>query len=165
MKSNFILRALTGIVFVLACLLYLVLNDYIGIIKCEPVEMVEEELVLPADTVPTEELSNSLPSEAQEATETPVQEIAKPAAKPAVVTDTVRPGNFLARMAKRFYGNSHFWVYIYEENKATISNPNNVAQGTIVVIPPAEKYGIDATSPESVEKARRKEGEVLNAHK
>ena len=162
---GFMTGVLTGIVFVLACLLYLVSNDYIGLINCEPVVMVEEELVLPADTVPTEELPNSLPAEAQEATETPVQEIAKPAAKPAVVTDTVRPGNFLARMAKRFYGNSHFWVYIYEENKATISNPNNVAQGTIVVIPPAEKYGIDATSPESVEKARRKEGEVLNAHK
>lgn len=161
---GFITGVLTGIVFVLACLLYLVSNDYISLINCEPVVMVEEELVLPADTVPTEEMPDSLPAESQVSTEAQVQEIAKPA-KPAVVTDTVRPGNFLARMAKRFYGNSHFWVYIYEENKATISNPNNVAQGTIVVIPPAEKYGIDATSPESVEKARRKEGEVLNAHK
>ena len=162
---GFMTGVLTGIVFVLACLLYLFSNGYISFTKSAPIVVDDEEIVLPADTVPTEEMPDSLPAESQVSTETQVQEIAKPAAKPAVVTDTVRPGNFLARMAKRFYGNSHFWVYIYEENKAKISNPNNVAQGTIVVIPPAEKYGIDANSPASVEKAKRKEGEVLSAHR
>lgn len=78
----------------------------------------------------------------------------------AVVTDTVRVGNFLARMAKRHYGNSHFWVYIYEENKAKIKNPNNISPGTVMVIPPAEKYGIDANDAASVAKAKQKEHDL-----
>ena len=85
-----------------------------------------------------------------------------PAASPApqqvkaankVVTDTTTRTLYLTRMAKKHYGHKDFWVYIYEENKAKISNPNTVPPGTILVIPPASKYGIDANNPESVKKA------------
>ena len=160
---GFMAGALTGIAFAVAVLLYLDNYGYITITrnKIETVRPAKEEVVEVVDTIDSH-LSADTVASRTEAAET---EPAKPADKPAVVTDTVRTGNFLSRMARRFYGNSHFWVYIYEENRAKITNPNNVPEGTVVVIPPAEKYGIDAQNPESVEKARRKEGQVLNAYK
>lgn len=73
---------------------------------------------------------------------------------PKVITDTVRVNYFLTKMSRKYYGRYEFWVYIYEENKDKISNPNKVAPGLVVVIPPAEKYGIDKDNPESVKKAK-----------
>ena len=160
---GFMAGALTGIAFAVAALLYLDNYGYITITrnKIETVRPANEEVVEVVDTIDSHLSADTVASR----TEAPETEPAKPVDKPAVVTDTVRTGNFLSRMARRFYGNSHFWVYIYEENRAKITNPNNVPEGTVVVIPPAEKYGIDAQNPESVEKARRKEGQVLNAYK
>ena len=160
---GFMAGALTGIAFAVAALLYLDNYGYITITrnKIETVRPAKEEVVEIVDSIDTHMAADTVASR----TEAAVTESAKPADKPAVVTDTVRTGNFLSRMARRFYGNSHFWVYIYEENRAKITNPNNVPEGTVVVIPPAEKYGIDAQNPESVEKARRKEGQVLSAYK
>ena len=85
-------------------------------------------------------------------------------AKSAEVLDTVTATNFLTRMARRHYGNNHFWVYIYEENKSKISNPNNVRPGTVLVIPDAKKYGIDKDDEESVKKAIKKEGEIQSKY-
>ena len=47
-----------------------------------------------------------------------------------------------------------FWVYIYEENKDVIKNPNQVPIGTRLTIPSASKYDIDANNRTSVEKAK-----------
>lgn len=75
------------------------------------------------------------------------------AAVAPVVTDTVKRGVFLTNISLRHYGHKAFWVYIYEENKNIISNPDNVAAGTVVVIPPAHKYGIDATDTMAINMA------------
>ncbi|MCH4155060.1 MAG: HU family DNA-binding protein [Muribaculaceae bacterium] len=77
-----------------------------------------------------------------------------------VVYDTITSQKFLTRLAGKYYGNRVFWVYIYEENKSKIKNPNNVRPGTVVVIPSAAKYGIDKNNKESVAKAKRKEAEI-----
>lgn len=74
----------------------------------------------------------------------------------SVVTDTIREYYFLTKMARKYYGRYEFWVYIYEENKDKISDPHHVSPGLVVVIPPAEKYGIDKDNPESVNKAKEK---------
>ncbi len=79
----------------------------------------------------------------------------------AVVKDTVRPGYLLNDLAKKHYGNKCFWVYIYEENKAKIANPNRVGPGLVLVIPPAEKYGINASSQASIKAANEKAGKIL----
>ena len=78
-----------------------------------------------------------------------------------IVTEVVSSKNYLAQMALRHYGKAVFWVYIYEENKAKISNPNNVSPGLVMVIPPAEKYGIDKTNKASVDKAQAKAYQIL----
>lgn len=87
-----------------------------------------------------------------------------PASKPVVVTDTISRTMFLSRMAVKHYGKPDFWVYIYEENKAKITDPNNVPIGTVMVIPPASKYGIDPADKASVDLARKRSFEVLSKH-
>ncbi len=82
-------------------------------------------------------------------------------AQPKVVTDTCTKTMFLTRMAMKHYGSRDFWVYIYEENKDKLDNPNHITPGTVVVIPPAEKYGIDVNDPESVKQARIKSAQVF----
>ena len=79
----------------------------------------------------------------------------------SVITDTVTSKIVLSTLSDRYYDSPWFWVYIYEVNKNIISDPNNVKPGTIVVIPPAEKYGIDANDPASLKKAQRLSWEIL----
>ena len=67
-------------------------------------------------------------------------------------------------MAKKHYGNKCFWVYIYEENKAKIANPNRVGPGLVLVIPPAEKYGINPSSQASIKAANEKAGKILTKY-
>ena len=87
---------------------------------------------------------------------TPPAAATEPAKKAdnGVVYDTVRPGYFLTKIAQKHYGVQEFWVYIYEENKDRIANPMKLPAGFKVVIPPAEKYGINPNDPASVEKAK-----------
>lgn len=71
-------------------------------------------------------------------------------------TDTIGNNKFLGAMARKHYGDYNFWVYIYEENKNIIENPNKIKVGTVVKIPAPEKYGIDKNNPESLKKAKEK---------
>ena len=82
-----------------------------------------------------------------------------------MITDTVTTQIVLSTLSDKYYGSPWFWVYIYEENKSFISNPDNVPPGTAVVIPPAEKYGIDANDPASLKKAQRRSWEILTQGK
>lgn len=84
----------------------------------------------------------------------------KPETGNKVVRDTIN-GRTLMSMSTKHYGKWCFWVYIYEENKGKIANPNNMRPGTVLVIPPAEKYGIDPKDKASVEKAKKKSFEIL----
>ncbi len=77
------------------------------------------------------------------------------------VTDVVTSQIVLTTLAEKHYGSQWFWVYIYEENKNIISNPNNIRPGTRVVIPPPEKYGINVKDPKSLKKAQRRSWELL----
>ena len=86
-------------------------------------------------------------------------------AEPAVITDTVTTQIVLSTLSDKYYGSPWFWVYIYEENKSFINDPDNVPPGTAVVIPPAEKYGIDANDPASLKKAQRRSWEILTQGK
>lgn len=78
-----------------------------------------------------------------------------------IVKDTVKRGYLLNDMAKKHYGNKCFWVYIYEENKSKISNPNRVSPGMELVIPAPAKYDIDASSQASIKAANAKAGKIL----
>ena len=78
--------------------------------------------------------------------------LAAPEVKPVI--ETIRSGVFLTTLARKYFGHKAFWVYIYEENKDVIKNPNQVPIGTRLTIPSASKYDIDANKRTSVENAK-----------
>ena len=73
---------------------------------------------------------------------------------------TLQQGDRLTTIALREYGNKVFWVYLYEENRDKIKNPNIVPAGLTIQIPPAAKYGINKDNPESVRKASALQGVI-----
>lgn len=79
--------------------------------------------------------------------------------------DTVRVKYYITHMAKRYFGNDNFWSYIYKENEDRLGHPDLTQPGTVVVIPPAEKYGIDAADPASVAAAKQLGGEIYRKFK
>lgn len=81
-----------------------------------------------------------------------VSPLAAPEVKPVI--ETIRSGVFLTTLARKYFGHKAFWVYIYEENKDVIKNPNQVPIGTRLTIPSATKYDIDANNRTSVENAK-----------
>lgn len=123
-----------------------------------------------AETMPTDTTTNEAPVnnpavqtetlEAQQAEAAP----AAVSSTPVTVTDTIRRGYLIHDMAKKHFGSKDFWVYIYEENKSKIGNPNTMQAGVVLVIPSADKYGISANDPESLRRARNKAAEVLRKY-
>ena len=81
-------------------------------------------------------------------------EAVKPAPTVEPKVETIRSGVFLTTLALKHFGHKAFWVYIYEENKGTIKNPNQIPIGTRLTIPDAAKYGIDANNKISVDRAK-----------
>jgi len=79
-----------------------------------------------------------------------------------VVTEVVQGKNYLTTIARRYYGNPDFWPYIYEENKDNLGHPDKVRSGTVVIVPPASKYNIDANNPESVRAAKRLQSDIYS---
>ena len=51
----------------------------------------------------------------------------------------IRPGSRLAQIARRWYKEPEYWVYIYEANMDKITNPEHVPVGLLVMIPDLEK--------------------------
>ena len=80
------------------------------------------------------------------------------------VTEIMKPGIFLTTLSLKHFGHKTFWVYIYQENKANIANPNSVPVGTKLIIPEKSKYNIDSNSRESVEKAKALATKILSEY-
>jgi len=106
---------------------------------------VTDSVAVPSDTLPEA---------------SPVQ-TAETIAGPKVITDTISARRYLTTMSRKYYGDYRFWVYIYLENKDKITDPDRISPGTVVVIPPAEKYGIDPSDPQSVATANKKIRAIL----
>lgn len=113
--------------------------------RLEPITIDIDTVSAPADTL-------------SEDTSTKVAETIE---KPEIITDTISAHRYLTTMSRKYYGDYRFWVYIYLENSDIISDPNRIKPGTVVVIPPAEKYGIDPTDHESVADANEKIRAIL----
>lgn len=59
----------------------------------------------------------------------------RPAAKPKTKTYTVKSGDCLWNIAKRFYGNGAQYTKIYNANRGKIKNPNLIYPGQVLTIP------------------------------
>lgn len=75
----------------------------------------------------------------------------------------LREGQTLRTIALDLFGNKEFWVYIYQENENTISNPNVINVGTTLIIPDITSYDINPDNPQSVAKAKGKGDSILDS--
>jgi LysM repeat protein len=48
---------------------------------------------------------------------------------------TVQPGDTLSSIARKFYGNSADWQWIYDANKSAIRNPDVIYAGQVLILP------------------------------
>lgn len=76
-------------------------------------------------------------------------------ALPPLAVHRLSDGDRLTLLSLEYYGSKDFWVYIYEENKTVMPNPNRLPVGLEVKIPDPRKYGIDAGSQQSLDKAKK----------
>ncbi len=107
-----------------------------------PVTVADTVVALPSESSDTALLTDGVDNRA----------VVQPASA-ETVKDTLGRGEFLTTLSLKHYGHKAFWVYIYDANKNIISNPDNVEAGTVLTIPPREKYGIEAADSVSVRKA------------
>ena len=70
-----------------------------------------------------------------------------------VIYKVKNKSSYLSNISRKYYDHYIFWIYIYLENKDKIKDPDNLVVGMELVIPPAEKYGIDKDDPNSIERA------------
>ncbi|MCM1020731.1 MAG: hypothetical protein NC343_01205 [Muribaculum sp.] len=131
-------------------------GDYVAEIEEDTTAVFQAEtinMIVNADTATIAvEASTVAMTEKQPAT---VVDEAKPSVADNEIYDTVTSSRYLTTMARKYYGDYHFWIYIYLYNKDIIANPDRIPAGTRVKIPRASAYGIDANSPQSVAKAQR----------
>ncbi|MCD8178593.1 MAG: HU family DNA-binding protein [Tannerellaceae bacterium] len=80
-----------------------------------------------------------------------------------IATVKMTSGNRLTLIALEHYGDKVFWVYLYEHNKESIKDPNNIPIGTEIKIPNPALYNINANSKSSIEKAALLQSRILSA--
>ena len=113
-------------------------------------DILPDSLTLPADTlqdVPVDTIPESQPKEE------PKAETAQRVINSETTRVQVQAGDRLTVFALKKYGHKAFWVYIYQENKSKIKDPNNLPVGITIVLPPAKKYEINARDTNSINKA------------
>ncbi len=80
-----------------------------------------------------------------------------------IVIDTLRRDNSLHDMAQKHYGDRAFWVYIALENQQQFPDYHEIPKGTALIIPPAEKYGINSDSKQSLKNASQASSKLKKA--
>ena len=125
----------------------------------EIIEEIPQDTIIEGTFPHVQKEEPAIPS-SEKKTVVPEKTVAPVSTPPATVESntalkkrTVQSGERLTLIALEEYGDKNFWIYIYEENKSTIKNPNNVSSGLTIIIPPASKYGIDKNNEESIKKA------------
>lgn len=123
------------------------------------IEEVSVDEIAPAQhDNPTTDAAAITPATPQtpEETAAPAPEEKKP------VYDTVDIS--LIKLAKKHYGESSYWVFIYEANSDKIPNPNRIRPGQKVLIPDQSTFP-GSTKAETVKIAKAKHTELLQRFK
>ena len=112
-----------------------------------PAQTIDETDTLQTTSIATQEEATSsvAPSEAVVSTASSQAE--------TIERVRLRPGDRLSRLALKKYGNKAFWVYIYEENRARLKDPDNIPVGAVITLPAASKYQINAGDTNSINRA------------
>ena len=117
------------------------------VVPAVPAQTIDETDTLQTTSIETQEEATSsvAPSEAVVSTASSQAEI--------IERVRLRPGDRLSRLALKKYGNKAFWVYIYEENRAQLKDPDNIPVGAVITLPAASKYQINAGDTNSINRA------------
>ena len=112
-----------------------------------PAQTIDETDTLQTTSIATQEEATSsvAPSEAVVSTASSAAE--------TIERVRLRPGDRLSRLALKKYENKAFWVYIYEENRAQLKDPDNIPVGAVITLPAASKYQINAGDTNSINRA------------
>lgn len=117
------------------------------VVPAVPAQTASEPDTLQTASIATQEVST--------ASVAPSEDVASTASSAAEIIERVRlrPGDRLSRLALKKYGNKAFWVYIYEENRAQLKDPDNIPVGAVITLPAASKYQINAGDTNSINRA------------
>lgn len=77
------------------------------------------------------------------------------------VTVTLEPGERLTLLALRQFGDKAFWPYIFDVNADKLKAPDKVQAGMKLYLPDPNYYQIDASSEESLRKAKNRGAQLL----
>lgn len=80
----------------------------------------------------------------------------------SIDTIQVSRGGSLAQIARQYYGNVYYWVYIYMANKDSIPDPNNLRFGQTLMVPSLECYDLRKDSLEAIQEAKAWETIIQN---
>lgn len=72
-----------------------------------------------------------------------------------VGTEHIVKGVHLAQLARKYYGHTEFWVYIYEANRHIMATPDALEVGMMLQIPALDARLVDATDTAAVNYAHR----------
>lgn len=79
--------------------------------------------------------------------------------------DTISKTRYLITMAREYYGNSNFWVYIYIENSSKLGHPDRIKPGTEVIIPDLKKYGVNPNMQKDIDEAQMLGTQIYSSFK
>lgn len=119
----------------------------VPVVPAVPAQAIDETDTLQTTSIATQEEATSsvAPSEVVASTASSLAE--------SIERVRLRPGDRLSRLALKKYGNKAFWVYIYEENRAQLKDPDNIPVGAVITLPAASKYQINAGDTNSINRA------------
>ncbi len=140
--------------------------------QLDEIEETQEEIIAPTDSISAivGEQEENITTEAIDITD---KEPAAPAQTAQIseettkepVYETVSGSNYLAVMARRHYGKSIFWVYIYLANQDKLKHPSKIAPGTRVRIPDISELPQASSKEEATRMAEKKAAEIMaNVH-
>ena len=146
--------------FAICALFFQQIADYLtnGPSEKEPQELVEnKEQPEQTKALAADSLSGTT---AIDSSATTIKEETVDINQPLGIT-SIKRGDTMRNIALEHYGHKSFWIYIYEENKDVIKNPNNVPLGTKLVLPNPAKYKIDSKDKESIDRAKTAESKLI----
>ncbi|MDE6702593.1 MAG: hypothetical protein K2K00_02825, partial [Muribaculaceae bacterium] len=80
----------------------------------------------------------------------------------AQVFDTVTPNRFLTTMARQYYNQMEYWVFIYEANSDKLGNPNKIKPGTRVIIPARSDFEPEGSREQTLARAKSLASDIYN---